>query len=101
MRWKAVMMQEGDSAQEADRAERDRRRRLLYTTLLLLLGLPAYLIVASFVATAINPVVETPDGPVRALHWTVELVVYVVLGVVWAMPLKRLVQGLGKKRENS
>ena len=86
---------------DAEAAERDRRRRLLWTTLLLLLGLPAYLIAASFIAAAINPVVETADGPARALHWSVELAVYLGLGVLWALPLKRLVQGLGKRREDA
>ncbi|MEL6977904.1 MAG: DUF2842 domain-containing protein [Pseudomonadota bacterium] len=79
-------------------AERARRRKVLYLTLLLLIGLPLYLIAASWIATVINPVVEGPPGepPQRLLHWSVEVVVYIVLGVLWALPLKSLVQGVGK-----
>ena len=91
-------MREDDDAPIDEAAERDRRRRLLWTTLLLLLGLPAYLIAASYFVAAINPVIDTPEGPSRALHWSVELLIYIGLGVLWALPLKRLVQGLGKKR---
>ena len=94
-------MGQDHSEATAELEERDRRRRLLLTTLLLLIGLPIYLIAASFLAAAVNPVIETPDGPARALHWSVELVIYLGLGVLWALPLKRLVQGLGKKRDQS
>lgn len=81
---------------ESTPAEKARRRRVLALTALLLVGLPAYLIAASWLAAAINPVVETPQGPARALHWSVEIFVYLTLGVLWALPLKRLVQGVGR-----
>ena len=90
------MAEHQDLTPEPTPAERDRRRRLLWTTLLLLVGLPVYLIGASYLVAAINPIIDTPEGPVRALHWSVELIIYIALGVFWALPLKRLVQGLGK-----
>ncbi|MEO1293042.1 MAG: DUF2842 domain-containing protein [Pseudomonadota bacterium] len=68
-----------------DPAEKARRRKLLLVTVLLLVGLPVYLIVASFAISMI----ERP-------HWLIELVIYVVLGFIWAFPLKRLVVGLGR-----
>ncbi|MEM9724847.1 MAG: DUF2842 domain-containing protein [Pseudomonadota bacterium] len=87
---------ESDDAVDPVAAERARRRKLLALTLMLLIGLPVYLIAASWLATVLNPVIDTPDGPVRALHWTVEMVIYIVLGVLWALPLKSMVQGVGR-----
>ena len=81
---------------QAVKAERARRRNLLLATVLLLIGLPIYLIAASWIVTVINPVVQTPEGPARALHWSVEILVYALLGVVWAFPLKGLMKGLGR-----
>ena len=78
--------------------EAARRRRVLRVTLLLLVGLPIYLIAASYiVGTLTAPVIENGE-PVKPLHWSVELLIYVVLGVVWALPMKRLVAGVGRKR---
>lgn len=94
-------MSESDGAEmsaEEEQAERARRRRLFWVTMLLIFGLPVYIVAASVLAAAINPVVETPEGPQRAMHWGVEALVYLALGVLWALPLKRLVQGLGKKK---
>lgn len=65
--------------------EKARRRRVLWLTLLLLIGLPIYLIAASLVV-----------GALPRPHWALELAVYVVLGLVWAFPLKRLVKGVGR-----
>lgn len=59
------------------------RRRL--AILALVLGLPAYVIVA------VN-VVALFDRP----GILVELLVYVLLGVVWALPLRRLFLGIGR-----
>lgn len=80
-------------------AEKSRRRRLLLTTLILLVGLPIYLLVAAMILGALTAPVVAPDGTLieaKPLHWAVELLVYVVLGMVWAFPLKSLVKGLGK-----
>lgn len=59
------------------------RRRL--SLLILLVGLPAYIIVA---VTVINWL-ERPT-------LLVELLVYLVLGVVWALPFKFVFKGIGQ-----
>lgn len=84
--------------EKAAAEEKSRRRRLLLVTLFLLIGLPIYLLAASFLAAAVNPVVETPEGPARALHWSVEILVFLALGLVWALPLKPMVKGLAKRK---
>lgn len=80
-----------------DAAERDRRRRLLWLTLILFIGLPIYLIAASFIVAAINYPVANAEGVIeKPWHWSVEALVYLVLGLVWAFPLKRLTLGVGR-----
>ncbi len=59
------------------------RRRL--SVLVLLIGLPLYVVVA------LN-VVALFDRP----PFLLELLIYVVLGVVWALPLKSLFKGIGQ-----
>ena len=59
------------------------RRRLALLTLVL--GLPAYVIVAVTVVGLFD----------RPAIW-VELAVYVVLGLVWVLPLRRLFLGIGR-----
>ncbi|MFK7880114.1 DUF2842 domain-containing protein [Roseobacter sp.] len=59
------------------------RRRL--SLLILLIGLPAYVVVAVTVVNWIN----------RPSLW-VELLVYVVLGIVWALPFKFVFKGIGQ-----
>lgn len=59
------------------------RRRL--SLLVLVVGVPAYIVVA------VN-VVELFDRP----PILVELLIYVVLGVVWAIPLKAVFMGVGR-----
>ncbi len=59
------------------------RRRL--SLLFLVVGLPAYIVLAWFV-------VNLFDRP----SVIVELLVYVVLGVVWALPLRAVFRGIGK-----
>lgn len=59
------------------------RRRL--SLLILLVGLPAYIVVA---ITVINWL-ERPSI-------LVELLVYVVLGVVWALPFRFVFKGIGQ-----
>lgn len=60
------------------------RRRL--ALLVLVLGLPAYVIVAVSVVGMFD----------RPGMW-VELLIYVVLGVVWALPLRRLFLGVARR----
>ena len=59
------------------------RRRVALLTLVL--GLPAYVVVAVSVVGLFD----------RPAVW-VELAVYVVLGVVWVLPLRRLFLGIGR-----
>ena len=59
------------------------RRRL--SLLILLVGLPAYIVVA---VTVVNLLGRPPI-------W-VELLVYVALGVVWALPFKFVFKGVGQ-----
>jgi hypothetical protein len=60
------------------------RKRL--AILVLLVGLPVYIVVAMNVVILF----ERP-------HFLVELAVYVVLGVVWALPLRWLFLGVAAK----
>jgi branched-subunit amino acid transport protein len=63
---------------------RHRTRRKL-AILVLAVGLPIYIVVA------VN-LVELLDRP----PIVVEFLVYVVLGIVWALPLKALFRGVGR-----
>jgi membrane protein implicated in regulation of membrane protease activity len=60
------------------------RRR--WSLFLLVIGLPAYIIVASVVMTVFFD---------RPPFW-VELLIYIVLGVAWALPFKMVFRGVGK-----
>ncbi len=59
------------------------RKRLALA--ILILGLPAYIVVASSVVTWLG----------RPPVW-VEFVVYIVLGIVWAIPCRRIFLGIGQ-----
>ena len=59
------------------------RRR--WSVALLLVGLPVYIIVAAMVMTAFD----------RPPFW-LELLIYLVLGIVWALPFKMVFRGVGK-----
>jgi hypothetical protein len=61
------------------------RTRRKLAILILVVGLPVYIIVA------VN-VVELFDRP----GILVELLIYVVLGIVWALPLKAIFSGVGR-----
>lgn len=79
-------------------AERGRQRKLWFTLLFFFVGLPLYLIVASTVVGTVTAPTIGPSGEVvRSVHWSVELLIYAALGTLWALPLKKLVQGLGRK----
>ncbi|NDV01493.1 DUF2842 domain-containing protein [Pseudoroseicyclus tamaricis] len=60
------------------------RRRL--SLLVLVIGLPGYIMVAVVIMSAI------PRPPIWA-----ELLIYIALGVVWALPLKAVFRGVGKE----
>ncbi|MEB8385721.1 DUF2842 domain-containing protein [Rhodobacteraceae bacterium KMM 6894] len=59
------------------------RRRL--SLLVLLVGLPGYIVVAVTIISLID----------RPSFW-VELLVYVGLGIIWILPLKRVFLGVGQ-----
>ncbi|ETX15455.1 hypothetical protein OCH239_16680 [Roseivivax halodurans JCM 10272] len=61
------------------------RRRL--SLLVLIVGLPVYIVVASSVVTAFG------RPPIL-----VELLIYVVLGLLWALPLKFVFKGVGREQ---
>ncbi|MFO7758378.1 MAG: DUF2842 domain-containing protein [Roseovarius sp.] len=61
------------------------KARKRWSLLVLLIGLPAYIIVALNVVIWLDP----QSG------W-VEFLVYVVLGVIWILPLKRVFLGVGQ-----
>ena len=64
------------------------RRR--WALVILLIGLPVYIIVAATLADWLRANVY--DGPQILL----ELIVFVVLGVVWIVPLKPIFKGIGQ-----
>ncbi|MDT0682092.1 DUF2842 domain-containing protein [Roseicyclus sp. F158] len=59
------------------------RKRL--SLLILLIGLPAYVVVAVTILNALD----------RPSIW-VELAVYVILGIVWALPFRAIFKGVGR-----
>jgi hypothetical protein len=61
------------------------KNRKRVALLVLLVALPLYIVVA------VN-VIDLFDRP----HPLVELLVYTVLGIAWALPLKRVFKGIGK-----
>lgn len=67
----------------------DLKARKRLSLLILVLGLPAYVVVA---VTLVNWV-DARWG--RQPIW-IELTVYVLLGVIWILPLKRVFSGIGR-----
>ena len=67
--------------------QRRTRKRLAY--LILLVGLPAYVVVAVTILNALN----------RPPIW-VEFAVYVVLGILWALPFRAVFRGLARPDED-
>ena len=91
-----------DAKTDADLAERRRRGRLALATAILLIGLPIYIWVASEIMAVLTAPEISADGSVidaKPVHWAIELGIYLVLGVAWALPLKRLITGLGRPAE--
>ncbi|SIS98721.1 DUF2842 domain-containing protein [Paracoccus saliphilus] len=67
----------------------DLKTRKRLSVLVLVLGLPAYVIVA---VTLVNWM-DAQWG--RQPIW-IELLVYIGLGIIWIIPLKRLFTGIGR-----
>ena len=61
------------------------RTRRFLSAMVLLIGLPLYIVAAMYVISLF-------DRP----PFLLELAVYVALGVVWALPLRGLFRGIGK-----
>jgi cytochrome c oxidase subunit IV len=64
------------------------RARRRWSLVVLLLALPAYIVVAVSVMNAL-------DRP----PLVVELLVYVTLGIAWALPLRFVFRGIGREEE--
>lgn len=60
-----------------------------WAILILVVGLPVYMILASVLATTVLGWLGRPSI-------LLELVIYVALGVVWVFPLKRVFMGVGQ-----
>lgn len=67
----------------------DLKTRKRLSLLILVLGLPAYIVVA---VTLVNWM-DARWG--RQPIW-IEVLVYVVLGLIWILPLKRIFTGIGR-----
>lgn len=63
------------------------RRR--WALIILLVGLPLYIILAVGLVALVYGIIDRP--PV----W-IEFVIYVVLGIVWALPFKAVFKGIGQ-----
>ena len=60
-------------------------RRVL-TLVSLVIALPVYIIL----------IVNVLDGAGERLHWFLEMLLYLFLGLVWILPLRHIVRGVGK-----
>lgn len=68
----------------------DLRKRKRLSLLILLVGLPLYVVVA---VTLVNWM-DARFG--RQPIW-IELVIYIGLGIVWALPFRRVFSGIGRE----
>lgn len=67
----------------------DLKARKRWSLVILLIGLPLYIMVA---VTLVNWM----DRSFGRLPILIELAVYVVLGILWALPFRRVFRGIGK-----
>ena len=70
----------------------DLRARKRWSLLLLVVGLPLYIVVAV-------SVVNWADRVFGRLSFLAELAVYVALRIVWVLPFRRLFSGIGHGEE--
>lgn len=61
------------------------RTKRILSLVLLLVGLPAYIVLAV-------TIVGRMDRP----HIVVEVAIYLVLGILWALPFKAVFKGIGR-----
>lgn len=64
------------------------RRR--WSLIILLLGLPAYIVAAVTIMNALFP------DPLNPPPFLVELGIYIGLGILWALPFKFIFRGIGQ-----
>lgn len=67
----------------------DLKARKRWSLLILVIGLPLYIVVA---VTLVNWM----DRTWGRLPIVIELAVYVVLGILWALPFRRIFRGIGR-----
>lgn len=67
----------------------DLKTRKRWSLVILLIGLPLYIVVA---VTLVNWM----DRSWGRLPILLEVLVYVALGIVWALPFRRIFRGIGK-----
>ncbi|NAZ36290.1 DUF2842 domain-containing protein [Rubellimicrobium sp. CFH 75288] len=65
------------------------RARRRWAIVVLVVGLPAYVVVA---VSLVNWAEARLGRPV----WWLELMIYVALGILWAVPFRRLFRGIGR-----
>ena len=67
----------------------DLKARKRWSLLILVIGLPLYIVVA---VTLVNWMDQTWGR----LPILIEVLVYVALGILWALPFRRIFRGIGK-----
>jgi ABC-type transport system involved in cytochrome c biogenesis permease component len=65
------------------------KARKRWALVILLIGLPVYIVVA---VTAVNAAEARLGRPV----WWLEFLIYIALGIVWALPFRAIFRGLGR-----
>ena len=65
------------------------KARRLWSLFILIVALPAYIVVSITVVNMLERMFGRP--PIA-----IEFVIYVVLGIIWAMPLKKVFLGVGQ-----
>jgi putative Ca2+/H+ antiporter (TMEM165/GDT1 family) len=65
------------------------RARRAWTFVILLIGLPVYVVLAVTLADWARDRLGRPA-------WWIELVVFVVLGLLWALPFRAIFRGVGR-----
>jgi branched-subunit amino acid transport protein len=66
------------------------RARRIWTYVILLVGLPLYVVLAV-------SLVNWAEGRLGRPAWWLELLIYVGLGVLWALPFRAVFRGVGRE----
>ena len=72
----------------AERRSLTHKQKQRWSLVILLVGLPIYIVVAVGIMSTFDPL----DRPV----WWLELASYVGLGVLWALPFRAVFRGVGQ-----